>query len=56
MKQPTLMANEVTGPYLYCSVGSSVDGAWMQMRLIRWPCRGGRGRGVDAADQVDLQV
>ena len=49
-KHPMEMAKEVTGPYLEDSVGSSVEGACVQMVEIRWPCRArtgeGRGEGV----------
>lgn len=34
-KQPADMENDVTGPYIYCSVGIRVEGACMQMVLIR---------------------
>ncbi len=44
-KQPAEMAKEVTGPYLDCSVGMSVEGACMQMVLMRWPCGAARDAG-----------
>jgi hypothetical protein len=34
-KQPAEMAKDVTGPYFDCSVGISVEGACMQIVLIK---------------------